>query len=82
MVKCKQNSIKWCKTKFILFKTKQKPCDTELRFTLCRKILNKTNHVRYLGIKINENLNWKIPVYDLASKLNRAIQHYLNQDIF
>ena len=28
--------------------------------------------MRYLGIKIDENLNWKIHLHDLASKLNRA----------
>ena len=37
-----------------------------------RKILNKTNHFRYLGIKIDESPNWKAHVHDLASKLNRA----------
>ena len=26
----------------------------------------------YLGIKIDENSNWKIHIHDFASKLNRA----------
>ena len=43
-----------------------------LRLKLCRKILNRTNYVRYLGIKIDENLNWKIHIDDFASKLNRT----------
>ena len=43
--------------------------DTELRLTLRRKIVNRTNYVEYLEIKINENLNWKINAHDLASKL-------------
>ena len=60
------------KTEVILSKTKHKPCGTELRLKLCRKILNKTNHVRSLGIKIYENLNWKAYVHDIAFKLNRA----------
>ena len=60
------------KTEVILFKTKHKPYDTELRLKLCRKIFNKTNYMRYLGIKIDENLDWKIHIHDLASKLNRA----------
>ena len=29
--------------------------------------------MRYLGIKINENLNWQIHTHDLVSKLNSAI---------
>ena len=43
-----------------------------LRLKLCRKILNRTNYVRYLGMKIDENLNWKSHIDDFASKLNRA----------
>ena len=60
------------RTEIILLKTKHKPCNTDLRLKLCRKRLNKTKCVRYLGIKIDENLNWKIHVRDISSKLNRA----------
>ena len=27
--------------------------------------------MKYLGIKIDENLNWKLQIYDVAIKLNR-----------
>ena len=60
------------KTEVILFKTEHKPCDTDLRLKLCRKRLYKTKYLRYLEIKIDENLNWKIHIHDLAPKLNRA----------
>ena len=60
------------KIEVILFKTKHKPCDTDLRLKLCRKRLYKTKYLRYLGIKIDENLNWKSHIHDLVSKLNRA----------
>ena len=75
------------KTEVILFKTKHKPCDTDLRLKLCRKRLYKTKYLRYLGIKIDENLNWKIHIHDLASKLNRAnavlakLRHFVNYEI-
>ena len=37
------------KTEVILFKTKHKPCDTDLRLKLCRKrLLVKTKYLRYL----------------------------------
>ena len=74
-------------TEVILFKTKHKPCDTDLRLKLCRKRLYKTKYLRYLGIKIDENLNWKIHIHDLASKLNRAnavlakLRHFVNGEI-
>ena len=60
------------KQRLYSFKTKHKPCDMELRLKLCRKILNKTNHVKCLWTKIDENLNWKTQVHDLASRLNRS----------
>ena len=65
------------KTEVILFKTKHKPCNTDLRLKLCRKRLYKTKYLRYLGIKIDENLN----------KLNRAnvvlakVRHFINSEI-
>ena len=61
------------KTEVILFKTKHKPCNTDLTLKLCRKRLYKTKYLRYLGIKIDENLNWKIHIHDLGSKLNAVL---------
>ena len=43
-----------------------------MRVNLYGKIINKTNHARYLWIKIDENLNWKTHAHYLASKSNRA----------
>ena len=74
------------KTEVILLKTKQKPCDSDLRLKLCRKRLYKTKYLRYLGIKIDENLNRKTHIHDLASKLNRAnavlvkLRHFVNRE--
>ena len=60
------------KTEVIPFKSKHKPCDTDLRLKLCRRKLCRTKHLRYLGIKTDENLNWKIHIHDLTSKLNQT----------
>ena len=75
------------KTEVILFKTKHKPCDTDLRLKLCRKRLYKAKHFRYLGIEINENLNWDMHMHDLTFKLNRAnavlakLRRFVNSEI-
>ena len=47
----------------ILFKTKHKLWDTDLGLKLCRMRLYKTKYLRYPGIKIDENLNWKIHIH-------------------
>ena len=36
------------------------------------KILYPSKSVKYLGAKIDENLNWKYQAYDIVTKLNRA----------
>ena len=36
------------------------------------KILYPSKSVKYLGAKIDENLNWKDQAYDIVTKLNRA----------
>ena len=75
------------KTEVILFKTKHKPCDTNLRLKLCRKRLYKTKYLRYVEIKFDKNLNWKIQIHDLAYRLSRVnailakLRHFVNSEI-
>ena len=75
------------KTEVILFKTKHKTYGTDLRLKLSRKRLYKTKYLRYLGIKIDKNLNCKVHIHDLASKLNRTnailakLRHFVNSEI-
>ena len=75
------------KTEIILFKTKHKPWDTALKLKLNRKRFYKTKYLRYLGIRIDENLNWKVQIHDFASKLNKAnailakLRHFVNSEI-
>ena len=71
----------------ILFKTKYKPCDTDLRLKLCRKRLYVAKYLRYLRKNIFENFNWKCHIHDLTSELNRAnsvlakLRHFVNSEI-
>ena len=37
-----------------------------------RKCLYRSQSAKYLGIKIDQNLNWKDYIYDIAAKLNIA----------
>ena len=37
-----------------------------------RKRLYRSQSAKYFGIKIDQNLNWKDYIYDIAAKLNRA----------
>ena len=53
-------------------KSKQKKFEGDLKVTLCGKRLYPAESVKYLGVKIDVNLNWLFQVNDLSVKLNRA----------
>ena len=55
-----------------IFKSKQKKFEGDLKIKLCRKRLYPTESVKYLGVRIDTNLNWKYHVNNFSIKLNRA----------
>ena len=60
------------KTEMVIFKSKQKKLEGDLKIKLCGKRLYPTESVKYLGVKIDTNLTWQHHVSDLSIKLNRA----------
>ena len=56
----------------VIFKSKQKKLEGDLKIKLCGKRLYPTESVKYLGVKIDTNLPWQHHVNDLSIKLNRA----------
>ena len=59
------------KTEMVIFKSKQKKFEGDLKIKLCGKRLYPTESVKYLSVKIDANLNWEYHVNDLSIKLNR-----------
>ena len=55
----------------VIFKSKQKKSEGDLKIKLSGKRLYPTESVKYLGVKIDTNLSWQY-VNDLSVKLNRA----------
>ena len=60
------------KTELVIFKYQKRKLDTEIKIKLNRKQLYLSQSLRYLGIKIDQNLNWKDHINDIAVKSNRA----------
>ena len=56
----------------MIFKYQRKRLDNPIKIKLSRKRLYPSKSVKYLGIKIEENLNWKQHIQDITTKLNRA----------
>ena len=60
------------KTEIVIFKSKQKKLEGDLKIKLYGKRLYPTEIVKYLGVKIDTNLSWKYHVNNLSVKLNSA----------
>ena len=58
------------KTEILINKSKQKNFEDNLKVRLYVKRLYPTESVKYLGVKIDANLNWQCQVNDLSVKLN------------
>ena len=60
------------KTEMVIFKSKQKKLEGDLKIKLSGKRLYPTESVKYLGLKIDTNLSWQYHVNDFSVKLSRA----------
>ena len=56
----------------ILFKPIKKPLDCRFKLKLNGKRLHQTSSVKYLGIEIDQYLNWQDHINNIAIKLNKA----------
>ena len=56
----------------VIFKSKQKKFEGDLKIKLSGKRLYPTESVKYLGVKIHTNLSLQYHVNDLSVKLNRT----------
>ena len=56
----------------LIFKSKQKKFEGDLKTKLCGKRLPPTESVKYLGVKIDTNLSWQYHINDLSIRLNRG----------
>ena len=75
------------KTETIIFKSRRKKYEGVIKLKLNRQRLHSSNNVKYLGIRIDENLNWKHHINDVSTKLIRAnatlfkIRNFVNPKI-
>ena len=59
-------------TELVIFKSKQKKFEGDLKIKLCSKRLYPSESVKCLGVKISTHLSCQYHVNDLSMKLNRA----------
>ena len=73
------------KTEVLILKRKGRVFDTDLKLKLCGKKLFTSKSVKYLGVILDECLQWNFHINQLCLKLNKAnamlckIRHYVNE---
>ena len=83
-LKVKKKKKKKEQTETVIFKPKRKKYEAIIKSKLNRRRLHPTNNIKYLGIKVDENLNWKHHVNDISAKSISAnailfkIRNYVN----
>ena len=65
-------SLNATKTEFVIFRSPWKRLDCIPRLKLSGKILTPSKSVKYLGVHLDEHLNWKTHISSIATKLRRA----------
>jgi len=75
------------KSSFVIFHPPQKKMNYNLNININSENLKQETQIKYLGIMLDNNLNWKPHVSFISSKIKRNIgiickaRHYVNLDI-
>ena len=78
-------SLNITSTEVLIFKRKGRIFNTDLKLKLCGKKLFTSKSVKYLGVILDECLQWKFHINQHCLKLNKAdamlckIRHYVNE---
>ena len=73
------------KTEIIIYRPRKKQITKHLNFRISGQRMNTCIDVKYLGITLEENLEWNLDLNLIKSKLNRAvgllykIRHYVSK---
>ena len=75
------------KTNFVIFHSPQKPLYENITIKFGKQHVTKANHVKFLGLLLDENLSWKHHLSELSKKLARTcgmflkVRHLLPTDV-
>jgi len=81
---CKQTLLEYRQVKFSIVSPNPKKLPTSVTLLINNKSLTQENSIRYLGIYIDSNLNWKSHINYITKKIKHSIgslsklRYYLN----
>ena len=70
---CNQLSLNIEKSNYVIFHAPQKKITSQIKLTLNNCTLKQESSTKYLGIIIDENLNWKAHISHIENKIKRGI---------
>ena len=60
------------KTNFVIFRSTKKPLNHNVVLIMNRKALEQKDHVKYLGVLMDEHLLWKYQIISVSKKISRG----------
>ena len=61
------------KTNFVIFRSPQKSPNHNVTLLMNKCALEQKDHVKYLGILVDQHLNWKYQINSIALKISRGV---------
>ncbi|MEE4247207.1 MAG: reverse transcriptase family protein [Kangiellaceae bacterium] len=72
-LKANKLSINYTKTQYIIFKTKNKRCQSTKAIMLDEHEILRVTSTRFLGVILNETLNWSEHINNIRNKISKGI---------
>ena len=61
------------KTNFVIFRSTRKPVNHNVILIMNRKAIAQRDHVKYLGVLMDQHLSWKYQISNVSKKISRGI---------
>ena len=58
------------KTNFVIFRSIKRPLDHNVTLILNRKAIDQKDHVKYLGVLMDQHLTWKYQISNVSKKIS------------
>jgi len=66
-------SVNEAKTKYILFRSARGPLNTTMKLVVNGNEIEKVSSMKFLGVKISDNLTWDTHINEIASKVSKVV---------
>ena len=79
-------SINPCKTKFIIFKSKNKSLNQEIPLKINNNIIKQASYVKFLGVLIDHDFSWKNHISSVQKNIIKSagliakLRHFTNKN--